>query len=263
MSPGRLRLRPADLGKAGCLLAPPLRPPRLSPAQKGHPPEPLNHTRHQGLPAPCRRHDPLPDDRVKGACSAATRALRAPLTRPPARQNRQLSGNRERTQASPDHGDHDRETQKSDACDHRQMQVRRFSALLSGDLRAVDRPRQSRLRRSNSRIFMHRRARCKRPQLPPTGSSWIAVVRWRPRPSCLPHGDRPPGGGADRGSRRRGVNGGPAGGRPDAAGLGDRVPGMVGLPAGCLRTRAIRGRKADASPESSGRPGFRPAAGTP
>src|SRR6185437_16661893 len=27
--------------------------------------------------------------------------------------------------------------------------------------------------------------------LPPTGSSWIAVVRWRPRPSCLPHGERP------------------------------------------------------------------------
>ena len=37
----------------------------------------------------------------------------------------------------------------------------------------------------------------KRALMPPTGSSWIAVVRWRPRPSCLPHGDRPPGGGAD------------------------------------------------------------------
>jgi hypothetical protein len=47
-------------------------------------------------------------------------------------------------------------------------------------------------------------ARDGRPHLPPTGSSWIAVVRWRPRPSCLPHGDRPPGGGADRGSRCRG-----------------------------------------------------------
>jgi hypothetical protein len=27
--------------------------------------------------------------------------------------------------------------------------------------------------------------------MPPTGSSWIVVLRWRPRPSCLPHGDRP------------------------------------------------------------------------
>ncbi len=27
--------------------------------------------------------------------------------------------------------------------------------------------------------------------MPPTGSSWIAVVRWRPRPSCLPHGTVP------------------------------------------------------------------------
>jgi hypothetical protein len=40
--------------------------------------------------------------------------------------------------------------------------------------------------------------------MPPTGSSWIAVVRWRPRPACLPRGGRPPGGGADRESRRRG-----------------------------------------------------------
>src|SRR5207247_6731664 len=29
------------------------------------------------------------------------------------------------------------------------------------------------------------------PLMPPTGSSWIAVVRWRPRPSCLPHGTVP------------------------------------------------------------------------
>jgi hypothetical protein len=42
-----------------------------------------------------------------------------------------------------------------------------------------------------SRLFIHRRTRGERPQLPPTGSSWIAVVRWRPCPSCLPHGDRP------------------------------------------------------------------------
>jgi len=38
---------------------------------------------------------------------------------------------------------------------------------------------------------------------------------------------------------------------------------MAGLPAGRLRTLAIRGREADASPESSGRPRFRQAAGRP
>jgi hypothetical protein len=38
---------------------------------------------------------------------------------------------------------------------------------------------------------------------------------------------------------------------------------MAGLPAGCLRTRAIRGREADASPESSSRPGFRAGVRTP
>jgi hypothetical protein len=98
--------------------------------------------------------------------------------------------------------------------------------------------------------------------MPPTGSSWGAVVRWRPRPSCLPHGDRPPGGGADRGSRRRGVNGSPAG-TPDAAGLEDRAPGWPGCRPGASRPRTIRGRDADASPESSIRPGFRQAAGRP
>src|SRR5690242_12086694 len=40
-------------------------------------------------------------------------------------------------------------------------------------------------------IFIHRRLRRELTILPPTGSSWIAVVRWRPRPSCLPRGDRP------------------------------------------------------------------------
>jgi hypothetical protein len=87
---------------------------------------PICRTTRDSLPPPAR-HDPLPDDRVKGACGAAARALRAPVTRPPGSQNRQLSGNRERTQASPDHGDHDRETQKPDACGHRRMQVRRIS----------------------------------------------------------------------------------------------------------------------------------------
>ena len=108
MSPGQ-RPSPADLGKAGCSWP---RPPAATadhPAQKGHQPEPLNRIpHHQGLPAPAAWHDPLPDGRVKGACGAAARALRAPVTRPPARRIRQLSGDREQTQASPDQGDHDR-----------------------------------------------------------------------------------------------------------------------------------------------------------
>ena len=99
--------------------------------------------------------------------------------------------------------------------------------------------------------------------MPPTGSSWIAVVRWRPRPSCLPRGDRPPGGGADRGSQRRGVNGGPAGGAPGCRRARGPGSGMAGLPPGCLPTRAIQGREADASPESSSRTGFLQAAGRP
>ena len=91
MSPGQ-QLRPADLGKAGCSWPRP-RPPRLiTPHRKAAQPEPLNHTRHQGSLPPAARHDPLPGSRVKGACGAAARALRAPLTRPPARRTRQLSG---------------------------------------------------------------------------------------------------------------------------------------------------------------------------
>jgi hypothetical protein len=55
------------------------------------------------------------------------------------------------------------------------------------------------------------------------------VVCWRPRPSCLPYGDCPLGGGAVRGLRRR-VNGSP-GCRPGAYGprairAGRRVPAL-------------------------------------
>jgi hypothetical protein len=107
---------PADLGKAGCLLAPPPAAMAGHPAQKGRKPEPLNQIPHQGLPAPAAWHDPLPDGRVKSACGAAKRALRAHLTCPSARRTRQLSGDRKHTQASPDQGDHDREPQKSNAC---------------------------------------------------------------------------------------------------------------------------------------------------
>jgi hypothetical protein len=85
------------------------------------------------------------------------------------------------------------------------------------------------------------------------------VVRWRPRPSCLPHGDRPlaveliEGHGA----------GGARPGRPDAAGLEDRAPGWPGCRPGACGPRAIRDGEADASLESSSRPGFREAAGRP
>ena len=58
------------------------------------------------------------------------RALRAPVTRPPARRLRQLPGDMEQTQACPDQGDHDRGNPKSDACDHRRMQVRRLSGVV-------------------------------------------------------------------------------------------------------------------------------------
>jgi hypothetical protein len=43
------------------------------------------------------------------------------------------------------------------------------------------------------RLYVYASPRsAERPDLPPTGFSWIAVVRWRPRPSCLPHGDPSP-----------------------------------------------------------------------
>jgi len=36
---------------------------------------------------------------------------------------------------------------------------------------------QSQLRARSGRIFIHRHARCGRPQLPPTGSSWTTSPR--------------------------------------------------------------------------------------
>src|SRR5215831_1313476 len=60
--------------------------------------------------------------RVKGACGAAARALRAPMTRPPARRIRQPSGTGSRLSAPPD-----TETMTAQApCGHRRMQVRRI-----------------------------------------------------------------------------------------------------------------------------------------
>ena len=92
--------------------------------------------------------------------------------------------------------------------------------------------------------------------MPPTGSSWIAAVCWRPRPSCLPHGV------AVELIEGHGVHGSLAGtpGCRRARGPGS---GMARLPAGACGPRAVRGREAGASPESSGMPGFREAAGSP
>ena len=123
MSPGQ-RPSPADLGKAGCSWPRPRPPPLITPAQKGRPPEPLNRTpHHQGsLPAAAGMI------RSRPAASRAPAAPHAgaarPLTRPPARRTWQLSGDREQTQPSPDHGDHDRRYPESNPCGHRQMQVR-------------------------------------------------------------------------------------------------------------------------------------------
>ena len=125
---------PADLGKAGCSWP---RPPAATadhPAQKGHQPEPLNHNPHPpGLPAPRRLHDPLPDDRVKGACGAAARALRAPVTRPPARRNPAATGRQ-----GPDSGmpgptrGHDRKTPEIEPLRLPRMQVRRRRSVTPG-----------------------------------------------------------------------------------------------------------------------------------
>jgi hypothetical protein len=102
-----------------------------------------------------------------------------------------------------------------------------------------------------------------RTHVPPTGSSWIAVVRWRPVRRACRAGTVPlaleliegHGAGGEPGAR-------PGGARmPPGSGTGFR--GWSGCRAGACGPRAIRGREADASPESSGRPGFRPAAGRP
>jgi hypothetical protein len=100
------------------------------PAQKGHQPEPLNRIPHyyrDSLPAAW--HDPLPDGRVKGTCGAAARALRAPLTRPPARsQNPAAIRDREQTQPPLDQANHDREAPHRTLAVTGGMQVRRIGA---------------------------------------------------------------------------------------------------------------------------------------
>jgi len=63
--------------------------------------------------------------RLRRRCAGAAR----PLTRPPARRTRQLSGDREQTQPSPDQRDHDRRKPESNACGHMRMQVRRLRAF--------------------------------------------------------------------------------------------------------------------------------------
>ena len=94
------------------------------------------------------------------------------------------------------------------------------------------------------------------PHMPRTGSSWIAVVRWRPRPSCLPHGDRPLAVELIEGHGAGGVNGSPAGtpGCRRARGPGS---GMAGRPAGCLRTPG------DPGPGGGRQPGIIEQAGVP
>ena len=90
------RRRPVGLGKPGC----PLRPPAItgrSPAHQTGKDQPPNSqvslSSSSRLPAQ-PPHDPLPGGRVKGACGAAPRALRAPMTRPARSQNRHLPGQR-------------------------------------------------------------------------------------------------------------------------------------------------------------------------
>ena len=65
--------------------------------------------------------------RVKGACVAAARALRAPMTRPPARRTGSCQGQGARLMHPRTSAATTTQTPKSDARDHRQMQVRRFS----------------------------------------------------------------------------------------------------------------------------------------
>jgi hypothetical protein len=98
--------------------------------------------------------------------------------------------------------------------------------------------------------------------MPPTGSSWITVVRWRPHSSCLPHGDRPlavepiecHGAGGEREPGRNARM--PPGSRT-------RAPGWPGCRPGACGPGRSGCREADASPESSSRPGFRQATGRP
>jgi hypothetical protein len=88
---------------------------------------------------------------------------------------------------------------------------------------------------------MHRRSEDSRPHLPPPiGSSWIAVVRWRPVRRACRTGAVSLAVGLVEG-HGAGVNGSLAGmpGCRRARGPGS---GMAGLPAGCLRAAGDRGR---------------------
>ena len=71
--------------------------------------------------------------------------------------------------------------------------------------------------------------------------------------SCLPRGDRPPGGGADQRVTAQGVNRRPGPGRPDAAGLETGLHGMAGAPGRVPADPGDPGPGGDASPESSSR----------
>ena len=71
---------------------------------------------HQGAP-----------DLGEGARGFAARALRAPVTRPPARRTRQLSGTGRRLRHPQTRVIMTAETPESNACGHRRMQVRRIT----------------------------------------------------------------------------------------------------------------------------------------
>ena len=110
MSPGQ-RPSPADPGKAGCSTAPPLAAATADhPAQKGHPPEPLNQTpSHTSL-------SPLPPGMIRSR-TAASRAPAVPLRGrcaphdPPARsQNPAAIRAQGADPGIPRPSDHDRET---------------------------------------------------------------------------------------------------------------------------------------------------------
>jgi hypothetical protein len=94
----------------------------------GRPPaNPDRRTIPTKAPCPAARHDPLPGDRAKGACGAAARALRAPMTRPPGSQNPAAIRDRDRIQPSPEQATMTVKRQKSNPCYHKRMQVRRIS----------------------------------------------------------------------------------------------------------------------------------------
>ena len=110
MSPGQ-RPSPADPGKAGCPTAPPLAAATADhPAQKGHPPEPLNQTpSHTSL-------SPLPPGMIRSR-TAASRAPAVPLRGrcaphdPPARSQDPAAIRAQGADPGiPRPSDHDRET---------------------------------------------------------------------------------------------------------------------------------------------------------